>query len=60
MFTQRSSIWMTCGYSSSLARLKRMLSRMSFSASGSIQVVTNDARFWSGFMSRLSWSCTNW
>ena len=44
MLTQRRSISAVCGYSSLSIMFLSKLSAISFSASGSIQVVTNVAR----------------
>ena len=52
MWTHRSSIAAVCGYSSLSIMFLSNASAYSFAACGSIQVVTNVARFWRAFPSR--------
>ncbi len=60
MLTQRASMAAVCGYSSlSMAFFSNVLA-MSFCASGSIQVVTNVARFRRALPSTISSSATIW
>ena len=58
MFTQRRSISAVCGYSSLSIMFLSKQDAISFSASGSIQVVTNVARLSRALPSRISSSRT--
>ncbi len=60
MLTTRSWISAVCGYSSWSMQFLFLVSRESASASGSIQVVTKEARLSAGLPSRLSSSRTSW
>ena len=58
--TTRRCTTSVCGYSSWSIRFLASVSTASRSACGSIQLVTNEARFSAGLPSRLSSSCTSW
>ena len=60
MLTQRRSSSAVCGYSSLSIMFLLKHSAISRSASGSIQVVTNVARFSRALPSRMSSSRTTW